>query len=65
MPPFWRFWSVKLGVSPIARMLERKGPYDVVYVRVTVNVGYAHDQKWELLVHVYGLAFLGSLRDVS
>jgi hypothetical protein len=65
MPPFWRFWGVKLGVSPIAGMPERKGSYDVVYVRVTVKVGYARDQKWELLVHVYWLAFPGSLRDVS
>ena len=63
--PFWRFWSVKLGVSPVLGMSEWEVPYDVVYVLVTVNVGHTHDQKRELLVHVYWLAFPGSLRDVS
>ena len=35
--------GVSILVSQIALMSERKTPYDVVYMGVTVNVGYAHD----------------------
>ena len=53
--------SFKFG---IAISVDVKRNVEVV---VAVNVGYAQDQSWKLLVHVYGLAILGSLRhdDVS
>jgi hypothetical protein len=64
MPPFWRIWSVKPGVSDVMWTLEWV-PYNGVYVRMTVDVCHMHDQKWMSFIIGYWSAFLCSLCGVS
>jgi hypothetical protein len=58
------YLTSQIGVNNAVRTLYRV-PYNIVCVRVTVDVSYTYNQQRLLLVHVYRLAILCALWDIS